>query len=367
MNFLSVIGTRPEAIKMCPLILELRSRGISAPVLATGQHGVLLDEVMMCFGVEPIENLALMEKVGSQGELVSEILCRLPRILIREKPDAVLVHGDTTTAFAAALACFYEGIPVCHVEAGLRTYRARLPFPEEFNRRAVALTASLHFAPTEAARENLLREGILRETVFVTGNTGLDALRYTVRKDYRGELTDFAAGRRLILVTAHRRENLHKLGQMMSAIADVAKERKDIAVVVSAHPNPPVRRAMLQVFADIPNVRVVSALGVEDFHNLLARSFLVLTDSGGIQEEAPVFGIPVLVMRSETERPEGLAAGTLRLIGTSFESIREGFCRLLDDPALYEAMKKAKNPYGDGKASVRIADILCGNIILADK
>ncbi len=359
MKILAVIGTRPEAIKICPLILELRKReNVKAEVCATGQHGELFDEVMTLFDISPMQNFGLMSKVHSQEELVTKILTRLSVFLAQENPSLILVHGDTTTALAAALCGFWQKIPVAHVEAGLRTYR-RTPFPEEFNRRAISLMANLHFAPTENARENLLREGIEASTVFVTGNTGLDALNYTIKPSWESPFSDFTKDKLTVLVTAHRRESFGRLGEMMSAIADVARARKELAVLVPAHPNPPVQTAIKEAFLGIENVKVIPALGVFDFHNLLSRCFCVLTDSGGIQEEAAALSIPTLVLREETERPEGVSAGALLTLGRSYESIQQGFLRLLDDDVFYQSMKKAKNPYGDGRASIRIADILC--------
>ena len=359
MKLLAVIGTRPEAIKMCPLIRELQKReGFTAEICATGQHGELFDTAMRPFSLHPIENFGLMPLVHSQEELMIGILSRLPAVLKREAPSCLLVHGDTTTALSAALCGFFEGIPVAHVEAGLRTYQPT-PFPEEFNRRAIALTASFHFAPTEKAKENLLREGVPCETVFVTGNTGLDSLSYTIDANWISPFAKLTEGKRLVLVTAHRRENLERLSEMMEAIAMVAEAHTDLAILVPAHPNPPVRAAMRQAFAKSKNINVIPPLGVLDFHNLMARCFCTLTDSGGIQEEAAALHIPTLVMREETERPEGVASGALITVGCTKKSITEGFLRLLNDKKLYQNMKQAQNPYGDGKASVRIADILC--------
>ncbi len=358
MKILAVIGTRPEAIKMYPLIRELQKReGVCAEVCATGQHSRLFDEVAELFGIRPICNFELMASVSSQEELVGGILARLPAVLEREKPSLLLVHGDTSSALGAALCGFWEKIPVAHIEAGLRTYKP-LPFPEEFNRRAISLVASLHFAPTERARDNLLREGIAADRIFVTGNTGLDSLRYTVKSTWKSPFSPFTEGKKTVLVTAHRRESHDRLQDMMAGIADVAKSREDIALLVPAHPNPLVQKAMEKIFFGIPNVKVIPALDVAAFHNLLASSFCVLTDSGGIQEEAAALHIPTLVLRDETERPEGVATGALLPIGRTRERIREGFLRLLCDDALYRRMKNAQNPYGDGNASKKIADIL---------
>ncbi|MBE6661927.1 MAG: UDP-N-acetylglucosamine 2-epimerase (non-hydrolyzing) [Ruminococcaceae bacterium] len=358
MKILAVIGTRPEAIKMCPLIRELKKReGVCAEICATGQHGRLFDEVAELFDIHPVCNFDLMSSVNSQEELVGGILARLPAVLESEKPSLLLVHGDTSSALAAALCGFWEKIPVAHIEAGLRTYKP-LPFPEEFNRRAISLVASLHFAPTESARDNLLREGVEPERIFVTGNTGLDALKYTVTKTWHSPFAAFTEGKKTVLVTAHRRESHDILQDMMAGIADVSQIRHDIALLVPAHPNPVVQETMRKIFADLPNVKVIPALDVATFHNLLATSFCVLTDSGGIQEEAAALHIPTLVLRDETERPEGVATGSLLPIGRTRESIREGFLNLLCDEALYRRMKNAQNPYGDGDASKKIADIL---------
>ena len=358
MKILTVIGTRPEAIKMCPLILELQKReNVQTKVCATGQHRELFDKVMKLFGISPAYNFSLMNQVHTQEELVVGILSRLPRVLEQEKPHFLLVHGDTTTAFAAALCGFWQKIPVVHIEAGLRTYR-QTPFPEEFNRRVISFIASLHFAPTETARENLLRENINPQTVYVTGNTGLDALKYTIKQDWISPFSSFTANKKTILITAHRRESHEKLEEMMSAIANVIKEKQELAVLIPAHPNPLVQNAIKKVFLDIENVKIIPPLDVLDFHNLLSRCFCVLTDSGGIQEEATALCIPTLVLREETERPEGVSSGTLLPVGCSYHTIQQGLLRLLHDKELYKMMKNAKNPYGDGNASVRIANIL---------
>lgn len=358
-KILAVFGTRPEAIKICPLVKELQKReGFEVRVCVTAQHRAMLDSVLSAFGVTPDADLDLMRQGQTLSELTARILCGLSEIL-KSRPDAVLVHGDTTTAFAASLACFYEKIPVCHVEAGLRTHDLSAPFPEEFNRRAVALTARLHFAPTEGARRNLLDEGIPRERVFVTGNTVIDALSTTVRENFTHPVLDWANGDRLILLTAHRRENIGEpMRNIFRAVRRVTEERQGLKAVYPMHKNPAVRSIAESALADCGKILLTEPIEVFDCHNLMARSFLILTDSGGIQEEAPSLGVPVLVTRNTTERPEGVDAGVLRLVGTEEEKIYSELCRLLDDKGEYASMARAVNPYGDGKSSVRIADIL---------
>lgn len=355
-----VFGTRPEAIKMCPLVRELeRRKTFRVVTVVSGQHRELLDGVLSTFGVTPAYDLALMREGQSQQALVGAMLSGFSDILSQEKPDLVLVHGDTTTTFAAALSCFYMGIDVGHVEAGLRTYDMASPFPEEFNRQATGLVAKYHFAPTQAAAENLLREGKRRETVFVTGNTGIDALKFTVRPDYRSPLLTWVEGGRLVLLTLHRRESIGEpMARMLAAIRKAAGERKDARILMPLHPNPAVRSLVERVLGDCPAARICPPLDVVNFHNLMARARMILTDSGGIQEEAAALGVPTLVLRDRTERPEGIDAGVLRLAGTSFEGVYGGFCELYDSAVLRETMKNAKNPYGDGRASARIADIL---------
>lgn len=355
-----VFGTRPEAIKMCPLVNELKTRAaLDITVCVTGQHRAMLDQVLTAFSVTPDYDLAVMQNEQSLADITVGILSSINKILDMIQPGIVLVHGDTTTTFAASLACFYRRIPVGHVEAGLRTYEMDSPFPEEFNRQAVGLTAAFHFAPTESARQNLLREGKPEAAIFVTGNTAIDALRTTVRTDYTHELLSWAAGSRLVILTAHRRENLGgSMAQMFRAIRRVVDETPDVKVIYPVHLNPAVRKTAEMILGSHSRIRLIEPLGVLDFHNFLSRAYLILTDSGGIQEEAPALGKPVLVMRSTTERPEGVAAGTLRLVGTKEETIYSAFRLLLTDPQVYEQISKASNPYGDGFASRRIADIL---------
>ncbi len=355
-----VFGTRPEAIKMCPLVLEFRRRPeFRTVVCVTGQHREMLTQVLDAFGVQPDYDLAIMKQNQTLFDITSEILLRIRPVLESERPDVLLVHGDTTTTFAAALAGFYLQIPVGHVEAGLRTHNLYSPYPEEFNRTAVGIVAKYHFAPTEQAKANLLAEGKSSDGIYVTGNTAIDALRTTVREDYRHEQLDWAEGSRLVLLTAHRRENLGEpMHHMFRAIRRIVDERADVKVLYPIHMNPVVRRAAEEELSGSDRIRIIEPLDVLDFHNFLARSYLVLTDSGGIQEEAPSLGKPVLVMRDTTERPEGVAAGTLKLVGTHEDTIYEAFRSLLDDRAEYEKMSLASNPYGDGHTSERIADIL---------
>lgn len=355
-----VFGTRPEAIKMCPLVTELKSRdGFKTVVCVTGQHRQMLDMVLKTFHVTPDWDLSVMREKQTLFDVTANVLNGIKGVLEEVKPDVVLVHGDTSTTFATALACFYLQIPVGHVEAGLRTHDLYSPFPEEFNRQAVGILAKFHFAPTAMAKENLLREGKPEDSIYVTGNTAIDALKTTVREHYSHPELEWAAGSRLILLTAHRRENLGQpMHNMFRAIRRVLDEHPDVKAIYPIHMNPLVRRIAEEELGGSERVRMIAPLDVLDFHNFLARSFLILTDSGGIQEEAPSLGKPVLVMRNTTERWEGIAAGTLKLAGTSEEGIYREFTALLTDSAAYDAMSKASNPYGDGFACRRIADIL---------
>lgn len=360
-----VFGTRPEAIKMCPLVnvLKGRSDDFDVIVTVTGQHREMLQQVLDVFGVVPDHNLDIMRPGQTLFDVTCDVLTRLKPILETEKPDAVLVHGDTTTSFAAALACFYLQMPVGHVEAGLRTHDIHSPWPEEFNRQAVDIVARWYFAPTEKSRQNLLDEVKPKGRIWVTGNTGIDALRTTVREGYSDPELDWADGSRLILVTAHRRENLGEpMHRMFRAIRRVMEEHPDTKAIYPIHMNPKVRKAAHAELDGFDRLHIIEPLDVLDFHNYMARSYLVLTDSGGIQEEAPSLGKPVLVMRDTTERPEGVAAGTLKLVGTDEEVIYHEFSRLLSDPEEYAAMSQASNPYGDGHASERIADVLAGEL-----
>lgn len=355
-----VFGTRPEAIKMCPLVNELKSRpSLQTVVCVTGQHRQMLDMVLDTFDVVPEYDLSIMKDRQTLFDVTTNILNRIKEVLDQETPDVVLVHGDTSTTFVTALACFYLKIPVGHVEAGLRTYNIYSPYPEEFNRQAVSILSRFNFAPTETARQNLLREQRDDSTIYVTGNTGIDALRTTVRESYTHPELEWAAGSRLILVEVHRRESLGEpMARMFRAIRRVCDEHPDIKVIYPIHMNPAVREIARKELSGLDRIHLIEPLDVLDFHNFMARCHLILTDSGGIQEEAPSLGKPVLVMRDTTERPEGLAAGTLKLVGTDEEVIYHNFRLLLEDPQAYAAMSNASNPYGDGYASRRIADIL---------
>lgn len=361
-KILLVFGTRPEAIKMCPLVLELARRPVFRPVVCvTGQHREMLDQVLECFGVVPDYDLAIMQPGQTLFDITTRILNGLRPILEQEKPDAVLVHGDTSTAFAAGLAAFYLQLPIGHVEAGLRTYNIASPFPEEFNRQAVDAFSHWYFAPTQTARQTLLQENKDPKKIFVTGNTSIDALHQTVRTGYTHPDLDWARadGARLVLLTAHRRENLGTpMRHIFQGIRRVLDEHPEVRVLYPIHKNPLVRQTAQEVFGDESRLRLIEPLDVLDFHNFMAAADLILTDSGGIQEEAPALGKPVLVLRDTTERPEGVAAGTLQLVGTTEEGVYTAFRTLLDDPAVYHRMSKAANPYGDGTASRQIADIL---------
>ena len=357
-----VFGTRPEAIKMCPLVNELKRRsGIETLVCVSGQHRQMLDQVLAAFDVVPDIDLSIMRQQQTLFDITVKLLDGIKEVLETYRPDVVLVHGDTSTTFVTALACYYLQIPVGHVEAGLRTYDIYSPFPEEFNRQAVSVISRYNFAPTSRAKENLLREGKRPETIFVTGNTAIDALQTTVRSEYFHPELDWAQDSRLIILTAHRRENLGvPMRHMFRAIRRIIEEHPDVKVIYPIHMNPAVRQAAAQELGSNDRIHMIEPLDVLDFHNFLARSYLILTDSGGIQEEAPSLGKPVLVMRDTTERPEGIEAGTLKLTGTSEETIYTEFKRLLTDSDAYQAMAHASNPYGDGHACRRIADILCG-------
>lgn len=354
------IGCRPDAIKMMPLIIELRKRNdLKTVVLSTGQHRQMLDQVFQVFGVYPDYDLRIMKERQTLFDVTTGILENVKHVLEEVKPDVVLVHGDTSTAFVTALACFYLQIPVGHVEAGLRTYNIYSPYPEEFNRQGIGLISAYNFAPTELAKEHLLNEGKAPETVWVTGNTVIDAMRHTVSEDYSHPELDWVGDSRMIFITAHRRENLGQpMHNMFRAIRRVLDEHPDVKAVYPIHMNPVVRQAADEELGDCKQIHIIEPVEVFDCHNFEARCYLCLTDSGGIQEECPSYGKPVLVMRDTTERPEGVAAGTLKLVGTDEEKIYEEFTRLLDDKAAYEEMSRACNPYGDGYACKRIADIL---------
>lgn len=357
-----VFGTRPEAIKMCPLVNELKQRkSIETVVCVTGQHRQMLDQVLEVFKVIPDYDLAIMKERQTLFDVTTNILNEIKEVLEKEKPEIVLVHGDTTTTFVTALACFYLQITVGHVEAGLRTYNIYSPYPEEFNRQVVSLVSKYNFAPTEVSKNNLLNEGKEEESIYVTGNTAIDALKTTVCEDYYHQELEWAKGSRLIMITAHRRENLGEpMKNMFRAIYRVMNEHPDVKAIYPIHMNPAVREMADEILGGDERIHIIEPLDVLDFHNFLNQSYLILTDSGGIQEEAPSLGKPVLVMRSTTERPEGIAAGTLRLVGTNEDVIYDNFKLLLENSEEYEKMSKACNPYGDGQACERIANILEG-------
>lgn len=360
MKVITIFGTRPEAIKMCPLILQLKkAKQIECVVCLTGQHREMLKQVMDVFAVHGDYNLDIMRENQTLSSITVNILDGLGDVLEREKPDLMLVHGDTTTSFAAALAGFYHNIPVGHVEAGLRTYDMNSPYPEEFNRQAVDLITNFYFAPTKQARQNLLKEGKKDDRIYVTGNTVIDALATTIQDDYYNEHLDWAKDSRLILLTAHRRENIGEpMGYMFQAVKRILLEHGDVKVIYPVHKNPKVRKTAQEILGHMERVRLIEPLDVIDFHNFMARSYLILTDSGGVQEEAPSLGKPVLVMRNTTERPEGIEAGTLKLVGTEEEKIYQEVNQLLADQSMYSRMSKAVNPYGDGHASERIVQAI---------
>lgn len=355
-----VFGTRPEAIKMCPLVKELKNRkGLETIVCTTGQHRQMLDQVLQAFDIRPDYDLSVMKDKQTLFDITQNILDKMKEVLEKANPNVVLVHGDTSTTFVTALAAFYLQIPVGHVEAGLRTYDIYSPFPEEFNRQATGLVAKYHFAPTKVSKQNLLNEGKKEEQIYVTGNTAIDALKTTVREDYSHPIIDWVGDGKLIMLTAHRRENLGEpLKNMFSAIKRIVDEHEDIKVIYPIHMNPLVRATANEILGNSERIRIIEPLEVLDFHNFLNKAHLILTDSGGIQEEAPSLGKPVLVMRDTTERPEGVAAGTLKLVGTDEEVIYENFKLLLTNKDEYDKMSKASNPYGDGFASKKIVDIL---------
>ena len=357
-----VFGTRPEAIKMCPLVNELHKReSIQTVVCVTAQHRQMLDQVLSTFNVVPDYDLNIMKDRQTLFDITTNILSEIRAVLEKEKPDVVLVHGDTSTTFVTALACFYLQIPVGHVEAGLRTYDIHSPYPEEFNREAVSIISQYNFAPTPLSRGNLIKEGRKAENIYVTGNTVIDAMQHTVQPNYHHPELDWVGDGKLIFITAHRRENLGEpMHHMFRAIRRVLDEHPECKAVYPIHMNPVVREAADAELCGCKNIHIIEPIEVFDCHNFEARSFLCLTDSGGIQEECPSYGVPVLVMRDTTERPEGVDAGTLKLVGTDEETIYKTFKLLLEDKSEYEKMSKACNPYGDGHACVRIVDILEG-------
>ncbi|MDD6207956.1 MAG: UDP-N-acetylglucosamine 2-epimerase (non-hydrolyzing) [Clostridiales bacterium] len=357
-----VFGTRPEAIKMCPLVHELKSRKrIETLVCVTGQHRQMLDQVLNTFHVVPDFDLSIMKQGQTLFDITTGILEKIKGVLDKVKPDIVLVHGDTSTTFGTALACYYMQIPVGHVEAGLRTHDIYSPYPEEFNRQAVGIIAQYHFVPTYMASQNLIKEGKREDSIYITGNTVIDAMKYTVRDDYHHPELDWVGEDKLIFITAHRRENLGEpMHRMFRAIRRVLEEHTDCKAVYPIHMNPVVRKAAEEELKGCSRIHLIEPIEVFDCHNFESRCYLCLTDSGGIQEECPSYGKPVLVMRDTTERPEGVEAGTLKLVGTDEQAIYENFKLLLENEKEYKKMSHACNPYGDGHACERIADILEG-------
>lgn len=358
---LSIFGTRPEAIKMAPLIHELKKRPLEfdSIVAVTAQHREMLDQVLTIFNIEPDYDLNVMKKSQSLAQITTSALNGLDDVLQMEKPDIILVHGDTSTTFAAALAAFYHEIPVGHVEAGLRTWNKYSPFPEEMNRQLTTVLADLHFSPTDDAKNNLLKEAIDASKIFVTGNTAIDALKTTVHDEYTHPVLDKVGSRRLVLMTAHRRENIgENLTQIFQAIKQLVDKYEDIHVIYPVHLNPVVQQTANEILGNRERIDLIEPLQVTDFHNFAARAKVILTDSGGIQEEAPSLGVPVLVLRDTTERPEGIQAGTLKLAGTRKEAIFQMADELLMNDETYQSMAQAKNPYGDGNASRKIVDAI---------
>ncbi len=357
-----VFGTRPEAIKMCPLVLELKKRQtIETIVCVTAQHRQMLDQVLESFGVVPDYDLNIMKERQTLFDITTSVLDSIKDVLVEAKPDIVLVHGDTSTTFVTALACFYLQIPVGHVEAGLRTYNIYSPYPEEFNREAVSIISQFNFAPTPLSRDNLIREGKKESTIYVTGNTVIDAMQHTVRDDYTHPELDWVGSKKLIFITAHRRENLGEpMHRMFRAIRRVLEEHPECRAVYPIHMNPIVRKAAEEELGGCESIHIIEPIEVFDCHNFEARAYICLTDSGGIQEECPSYGVPVLVMRDTTERPEGVKAGTLKLVGTDEELIYKTFKELLENKEVYDKMSHACSPYGDGHACERIANIFEG-------
>ncbi|WP_239255157.1 non-hydrolyzing UDP-N-acetylglucosamine 2-epimerase [Listeria ilorinensis] len=358
---MSVFGTRPEAIKMAPLVLALKNRPeeFISTVVITAQHREMLDQVLDIFNVVPDVDLDIMQKGQTLTDITTRVMEGLHEVISQEEPDIVLVHGDTTTSFAAGLAAFYKQTAVGHVEAGLRTWNKYSPFPEEMNRQLTGVLADLHFSPTDTAKQNLLKENKPAEQIFVTGNTAIDALKTTVQTDYHHPILNDLNGKRLILMTAHRRENLGEpMRGMFEAIRQVIEEHPDAVLVYPMHLNPAVREKAIKILGDHERIHLIEPLDAIDFHNFLKRAYLVLTDSGGVQEEAPGMGVPVLVLRDTTERPEGVAAGTLKLVGTSKAAVYREASHLLEDRAAHQSMSQANNPYGDGEAADRILDAI---------
>ena len=359
-NVMTIFGTRPEAIKMAPLVKELEERNeIESIVCVTAQHREMLDQVLTVFDIKPDYDLNIMKQGQTLSEITSRVLLGLEEIIQKEKPNIILVHGDTTTTFAGALAAFYNQVDIGHVEAGLRTWDKYSPFPEEMNRQMVDRMTDMYFAPTSVSKNNLIDEGIADEKIYVTGNTAIDAMSTTVKKDYSNPILDWVGDNRMLLLTAHRRENLGEpMRHIFKAIKRIVDEYDDVRVVYPIHKNPKVREVAKEVFGDMNKIKLIEPLEVIDFHNFQNKSYIILSESGGIQEEAPSLGKPVLVLRNTTERPEGISAGTLKLVGTDEDTIYNETKKLLDNKFEYEKMSKASNPYGDGKASVRIVDAI---------
>lgn len=357
---MTIFGTRPEAIKMAPLVKELESRKeIKSIVCVTAQHREMLDQVLNIFKIKPDYDLNIMKQGQSLSEITSRVLLGLEEVIKKEEPNIILVHGDTTTTFAGALAAFYNKVDIGHVEAGLRTYDKYSPFPEEANRIMVDRITDMYFAPTEVSKKNLLKENIEESKIYVTGNTAIDAMKYTISDNYENSIFDWVGDSKLILLTAHRRENLGEpMYNIFKAVKRLVNDNKDIKVIYPIHLNPLVRKIANEVFEDNNRIKLIEPLEVVDFHNFINRSYFILTDSGGIQEEAPSLGKPVLVLRDTTERPEGITAGTLKLVGTNEDDIYNEATILLNNKSEYDKMSKASNPYGDGNTSKYIADAI---------
>ena len=357
---MTIFGTRPEAIKMAPLVKELENRdGIECIVCVTAQHREMLDQVLNIFDIKPKYDLNIMKSGQTLTEITSRVLSGLDEVIKKEQPNIILVHGDTTTTFAGALAAFYNSVDIGHVEAGLRTDNKYSPFPEEMNRQMVDRMTDMFFAPTELSKNNLLRENISNDKIYITGNTAIDAMKYTISENYNHELFDWIGDSRFILLTAHRRENLGKpMYNIFKAIKKIVDDNKDVKVIYPIHMNPKIREIANEVLGENDRIKIIEPLEVIDFHNFINRSYLILTDSGGIQEEAPSLGKPVLVLRDTTERPEGIDAGTLKLVGTDFDVIVRETEKLLNDKDEYNKMSKASNPYGDGNASKQMVDAI---------
>ncbi len=355
-----VFGTRPEAIKMAPIIKEMEKRdNIKCIVCVSGQHREMLDQVLEVFKIKPQYDLNIMKHEQTITDITVGVLTNIEDIIKKENPDIILVHGDTTTAFSSALAAFYNKVLVGHVEAGLRTYNKYSPYPEEINRQMISVLSDYHFAPTKESADNLKKEGKNEQSIFITGNTVIDSMKYTVDNNYTNEIFDWVGKDKMILLTAHRRENLGKpMYDIFTAIKKVVDDFEDVKVVYPIHLNPKIRKIADEVIGNSDKIKIIEPLDVKDFHNFINRSYIILTDSGGIQEEAPSLGKPVLVLRDTTERPEGLKAGTLKLVGTDIEKIYNETSKLLTDLDEYKKMSEAINPYGDGKASERIVDII---------